>query len=78
MNFPRTLSTAFSSLVNNKLRSFLTMLGVIIGVAAVIIMVAVSTGAEAVIAEQINKFGRKSDHRHGFSRHARRGENPAL
>ena len=57
MSFSRTLSTAFSSLVSNKLRSFLTTLGIIIGVAAVIIMVAVSAGAEAVIAEQINSLG---------------------
>ncbi|MBP7964527.1 MAG: ABC transporter permease [Caldilineaceae bacterium] len=57
MTFFRTLRSAFSSLINNKLRSFLTTLGVIIGVAAVIIMVAVSAGAEAVIAEQINSLG---------------------
>ncbi|MCB0203681.1 MAG: ABC transporter permease [Anaerolineae bacterium] len=57
MSFRRTLGTAFSSLINNKLRSFLTTLGIIIGVAAVIVMVAVSAGAEAVIAEQINSLG---------------------
>ena len=57
MSFSRTLRSAFSSLINNKLRSFLTMLGMIIGVAAVIVMVAVSAGAEAVIAEQINSLG---------------------
>ena len=38
MTFFRTLRSAFSSLINNKLRSFLTTLGVIIGVAAVIIL----------------------------------------
>ena len=57
MSVSRTLRTAFSSLINNKLRSFLTTLGIIIGVASVIIMVAVSAGAEAVIAEQINSLG---------------------
>ena len=41
----------------NKLRSLLTMLGVIIGVAAVIIMIAVSAGTEATIADQINSLG---------------------
>ena len=39
------------------MRSFLTTLGVIIGVAAVIVMLAVSAGAEAEIAEQINSLG---------------------
>jgi putative ABC transport system permease protein len=41
----------------NKARSFLTTLGVIIGVAAVIVMLAVSAGAEAEIADQINSLG---------------------
>jgi putative ABC transport system permease protein len=41
----------------NKVRSFLTTLGVIIGVASVIIMLAVSAGAEAAIADQINALG---------------------
>lgn len=48
---------AWKSLTSNKLRSLLTMLGVIIGVAAVIIMVAISAGTEATIAEQINGLG---------------------
>lgn len=41
----------------NKVRSFLTTLGVIIGVASVIVMLAVSAGTEAAIAEQINALG---------------------
>jgi putative ABC transport system permease protein len=41
----------------NKVRSFLTTLGIIIGVAAVIVMLAVSAGAEAEIADQINSLG---------------------
>jgi putative ABC transport system permease protein len=41
----------------NKGRSFLTTLGVIIGVAAVIVMMAISAGAEAEIADQINALG---------------------
>jgi putative ABC transport system permease protein len=51
------LKVAWKSLASNKLRSLLTMLGVIIGVAAVIIMVAVSAGTEAAIANQINGLG---------------------
>jgi len=45
------------SLTLNKGRSFLTTLGVIIGVGAVIVMMAVSAGAEAEIADQINALG---------------------
>jgi putative ABC transport system permease protein len=44
-------------LVQNKGRSLLTTLGIIIGVGAVIVMMAVSAGAEAEIADQINALG---------------------
>jgi putative ABC transport system permease protein len=57
MNLGETLSVALKSLLSNKLRSLLTMLGVIIGVAAVIVMIAISAGTEATIAEQINSLG---------------------
>ncbi len=57
MNFWKTLKVAWEGLMMNKVRSFLTTLGVIIGVAAVIIMLAVSAGAEADIADQINALG---------------------
>ena len=48
---------AWEGVVRNKIRSLLTMLGIIIGVAAVIIMVAISAGTEATIAEQIEGLG---------------------
>jgi len=48
---------AWEGVVRNKIRSLLTMLGVIIGVAAVIIMIAISAGTEAAIAEQIEGLG---------------------
>jgi putative ABC transport system permease protein len=48
---------AWKSINSNKLRSLLTMLGVIIGVSAVIIMVAISAGTEATIAERITGLG---------------------
>jgi len=48
-----TLRIAFKALGRNKLRTALTMLGMIIGVAAVIAMVAMGTGASAQIEEQI-------------------------
>ena len=57
MKFSRILRVAWEGLMLNKVRSFLTTLGVIIGVASVIVMMAVSAGAEAAIAEQINALG---------------------
>ena len=51
MNWQEVIKVAWKSLISNKLRSVLTMLGVIIGVAAVIIMMAISAGTEATIAE---------------------------
>jgi putative ABC transport system permease protein len=48
---------AWEGVMRNKVRSFLTMLGVIIGVAAVIIMISISAGTEATIAEQIEGLG---------------------
>ena len=52
-----SMSIAFDALRVNKMRSALTMLGIIIGVAAVIAMVAVGTGAEERIREQIASIG---------------------
>jgi putative ABC transport system permease protein len=52
-----SMQIAFGALRINKLRSALTMLGIIIGVAAVIAMVAVGTGAEARIQQQIASIG---------------------
>jgi putative ABC transport system permease protein len=57
MNLGETIKIAWKSLASNKLRSLLTMLGVIIGVAAVIVMISISKGTEATIAEQINGLG---------------------
>jgi len=57
MSFWKTVKVAWEGLMMNKVRSFLTTLGVIIGVAAVIVMLAVSAGAEADIADQINALG---------------------
>jgi len=57
MKLKKVLRVAWEGLTLNKVRSFLTTLGVIIGVASVIIMLAVSAGAEAAIADQINALG---------------------
>ncbi len=51
------LSTVWLGLVTHKLRSFLTILGVVIGVAAVITLMSVGRGAEAQILENIKSLG---------------------
>jgi putative ABC transport system permease protein len=57
MNILNVLKVAMRSLGRNKLRSFLTMLGIIIGVGAVIAMMAVGYGAQANIQAQIASLG---------------------
>jgi putative ABC transport system permease protein len=57
MNLWQTIRVAWEGIAVNKVRSFLTMLGIIIGVSAVIIMMAVSAGTEATIAERIQGLG---------------------
>src|SRR5690349_17233956 len=51
------IKVATQSILKNKLRTFLTMLGIVIGVAAVIVMVAVGYGAQASIQKQIGSLG---------------------
>jgi putative ABC transport system permease protein len=57
LNLFNVLRASWKSISGNKLRTLLTMLGVIIGVTAVIMMVAISAGTEATIAENINSLG---------------------
>jgi len=57
MRANKVIQIASKGLTKNKLRSLLTMLGVIIGVAAVIIMISISSGTEAAIEEQITGLG---------------------
>jgi putative ABC transport system permease protein len=57
MDFIQTLKIALRALRTNKMRSFLTMLGIIIGIAAVIAMMAVGSGASYVISQQIASIG---------------------
>jgi putative ABC transport system permease protein len=52
-----SLQIAFRALRINKLRSMLTVLGIIVGVAAVICMVSVGTGAQAEVSEKIRTLG---------------------
>lgn len=57
MSFLESLRVSFRSIKANGLRSVLTMLGIIIGVAAVIAMVAIGEGTSASVASQINGLG---------------------
>jgi putative ABC transport system permease protein len=57
MNALEALRSAFEALRANPLRSALTMLGIIIGVAAVIAMVAVGSGARELVMRQIQSLG---------------------
>ena len=57
MNYRELINVCWKSISSNKSRALLTMLGVIIGVGAVIIMMAVSAGTEATISESINGLG---------------------
>lgn len=57
INISSTIKISFRALRVNKMRSALTMLGIIIGVGAVIAMLAVGTGASRRISEHISKMG---------------------
>jgi putative ABC transport system permease protein len=57
MSLGALLRVAMRALAVNKLRSSLTMLGIIIGVGAVIVMIAVGGGAQARVEEQIRSLG---------------------
>lgn len=57
MNFINNFEVAINGIRTNKLRSSLTMLGIIIGVAAVIIMISVGQGASKKISDQISSMG---------------------
>lgn len=57
MNFFNLLKIALKALNNNKMRCFLTMLGVIIGVGAVITMLAIGQGSKNSIKAQISEMG---------------------
>jgi putative ABC transport system permease protein len=57
VNAYQLLRVALRALAINKLRSALTMLGIVIGVAAVIVMIAVGAGAQARVEEQIRALG---------------------
>ncbi|MBV8354006.1 MAG: ABC transporter permease [Candidatus Eremiobacteraeota bacterium] len=57
MNVMATLRLAATALLRNRVRSLLTMLGIIIGVAAVIVTVAIGMGARNAVKQQIDALG---------------------
>jgi putative ABC transport system permease protein len=58
MNILVILKTALKAVMKNKMRSFLTALGIIIGVGAVIAMVSMGTGAKVMVEKQVAGLGR--------------------
>ncbi len=62
MNFPSLLKIAFRALQKNKFRTFLTMLGIIIGVASVIAMLAIGAGFQTKYSVATVRHGLQYDH----------------
>ena len=57
MSIKNLLKVAFTAILSNKFRSFLSMLGIIIGVAAVIIMMAIGQGSKQSVRDDLSKMG---------------------
>jgi len=57
MNITNLFKVSFKAVANNKMRSFLSMLGIIIGVAAVIIMMAIGQGSKENIRAELSTMG---------------------
>ncbi len=57
MSIKNLLKVALTAILSNKFRSFLSMLGIIIGVAAVIIMMAIGQGSKQSVREELSKMG---------------------
>ena len=57
MNLTNLIKVAMTAIMSNKFRSFLSMLGIIIGVAAVIIMMAIGQGSKESIRKDLSKMG---------------------
>ena len=60
MGLGKSFTMAISSIINNKVRSLLTMLGIIIGIAAVIILVSVMNGLTSEVTSVFSEFGTTS------------------
>lgn len=57
MNLLETLRLSFRAIFRNRMRSFLTVLGIVIGVFSVIILIALVSGLQSYITNQISSFG---------------------
>lgn len=57
MSFANLIRVAVKAILNNKIRTLLSMLGIIIGVAAVIIMMAIGQGSKMSIRKELSKMG---------------------
>ena len=57
MNFIETIKLAINSLTANRLRSFLTMLGIIIGITAVITITTIGNSISSLLSSEFSKFG---------------------
>ncbi|MFA5443675.1 MAG: ABC transporter permease [Bacteroidales bacterium] len=57
MNYKNLITIALRALFNNKMRAFLTMLGIIIGVTSVITMLAIGSGSKQSIRDEIGEMG---------------------
>lgn len=57
MNYSNLLKIAVNALRRNKMRAFLTMLGIVIGVASVIAMLAIGQGSKKSIQDQVSSMG---------------------
>lgn len=57
MNYTNTIKISVNALKRNKFRAFLTMLGIIIGVASVIVMLAIGEGSKRSIGDQMSSMG---------------------
>lgn len=57
MNIKSVLKMAFQSIISNKMRTFLTMLGIIIGVFSVIVLISIGQGATASVIDSISSMG---------------------
>ena len=60
MGLGKSFQMAISSIINNKVRSLLTMLGIIIGIAAVIILISVMNGLTSEVSKVFSEFGTTS------------------
>jgi len=57
LSFKQAIRTSIKALLTNKVRSFLTMLGIVIGVASVIVIMSLGAGAQSLILGQVQNIG---------------------